>query len=47
MDLTRRVTTTLLHNNSASMDCYNDEEAKVKNTKSQTEAALLESLGND
>jgi hypothetical protein len=34
------ITTTLLHNDSAFMDCDNDEEAKVKNTKSQTEAAI-------
>jgi hypothetical protein len=34
------ITTTLLHNDSASMDCDNDEEAKVQNTKFQTEAAL-------
>jgi hypothetical protein len=34
------ITTTLLHNDSASMDCENEEEAKVQNTKSQTEAAL-------
>jgi hypothetical protein len=34
------ITTTLLHNDSASMHCDNDEEAKVQNTKSQTEAAL-------
>jgi hypothetical protein len=41
MDLTRRYTLqSLLHNDSASMDCDNDEKAKVQNTKSQTEAAL-------
>jgi hypothetical protein len=34
------ITTTLLHNHSASMACDNDEEANVQNTKSQTEAAL-------
>jgi hypothetical protein len=34
------ITTTLLHNDSASMDCDNDEEAKVQNTRSQTEAAF-------
>ena len=35
------ITTTLLHNDSASMDdCNNDEETKVQNTKAQTEAAL-------
>jgi hypothetical protein len=35
------ITTTLLHNDSASMeDCDNDEGAKVQNTRSQTEAAL-------
>jgi hypothetical protein len=34
------ITTAILHNDSASMDCDNDEEAKVQNTKSQTEAAL-------
>jgi hypothetical protein len=36
-----KITTNLLHTDSASMeDCDNDEEAKVQNTKSQTEAAL-------
>ncbi len=34
------IATTLLHNDSASMDCENDEEAKVQNKKSQTEPAL-------
>ena len=35
------ITTTLLHNDSASMeDCDNDEGAKVQNIRSQTEAAL-------
>jgi hypothetical protein len=34
------ITTTLLHNHSASMDCDDDEEAKIQNTRSQTEAAL-------
>jgi hypothetical protein len=35
------ITTTLLHNDSASMDCDDDdEEAKIQNIKSQTAAAL-------
>ena len=34
------ITTDLLHNDSASMDCDDDQDAKVQNTKSQTEAAL-------
>jgi hypothetical protein len=34
------ITKTLLHNDSASMDCDDDEEAKIQNIKSQTEAAL-------
>ena len=34
------ITTDLLHNDSASMDCDDDQDAKVQNTKSQAEAAL-------
>ncbi len=34
------ITTDLLHNDSASMDCDDDQDAKVQNIKSQTEAAL-------
>ena len=35
------ITTTLLHNDAASMDCDDDdEEAKIQNMKSQTKAAL-------
>jgi hypothetical protein len=36
------ITTTLLHNDMASMDCDDDDddEAKIQNIKSQTDAAL-------
>ncbi len=34
------ITTTLLHTDSASMNCDDDEEAKVQNTTYQTEPAL-------
>jgi hypothetical protein len=34
------ITTTLLHNDSASMDCDADYDAEVQNIKFQTEAAL-------
>ena len=40
------ITTDLLHNDSASMDCDDDQDAKVQNTKSQTEAALGATFAN-